>query len=109
MLNAARAHGRPMMVIAMMIAATSQPKAIQAPPNRIQMTLRRIETGCMRSPACASRHAFYQARTAKAIAGAAIHAERRDDAPDFRPFNRATSASMVSAEMTQFLPRRFAA
>ena len=34
---AARAHGMPMMVTAMITAATSQPKAIQAPPSRIQM------------------------------------------------------------------------
>ena len=46
-LNAAFAQGRPMIVIAMMMAATSQAAAIQAPPKKIQNRLRRMETGCM--------------------------------------------------------------
>ena len=36
MLKAARAQGMPMMVIAMMAAAISQPSAIQKPPSTIQ-------------------------------------------------------------------------
>src|SRR5579872_2847950 len=40
MLNAARVHGRPMMVIAMITAATSHPKAIQTPPKIIHSTFR---------------------------------------------------------------------
>ena len=47
MLNAARAQGRPMIVIAMMMAATSQPNAIHAPPSTIQRTFRSSETGDM--------------------------------------------------------------
>src|SRR3954447_19141129 len=41
MLNAARAQGRPMMVMASRIAAMTQPAAIQIPPVTIQRTLRR--------------------------------------------------------------------
>src|SRR5215467_5622586 len=40
MLKAARAHGRPMIVIAMITAATSQPTAIHRPPNTIHSRLR---------------------------------------------------------------------
>src|SRR6266702_2487464 len=47
MLNAARAQGRPMIVIAMMTAATSQPNAIHAPPSTIHRILRSSETGDM--------------------------------------------------------------
>src|SRR6476661_7686741 len=47
MLNAARAQGRPMIVIAMTTAATSQPNAIHAPPSTIQITFRSSETGDM--------------------------------------------------------------
>jgi hypothetical protein len=47
-LNAALAQGRPMMVMAMTTAAIIQPKAIHAPPSRIQKIFRRMETGCMR-------------------------------------------------------------
>ena len=39
MLNAARAHGMPMMVIAMITAAISQPTAIQKPPNTIHSNI----------------------------------------------------------------------
>src|SRR5512140_3487040 len=39
MLNAARAHGMPTMVIAMMTAAISQPAAIHRPPKAIHSTL----------------------------------------------------------------------
>ena len=35
MLNAARAHGKPMMVIAITIPAITQPKAIHRPPKMI--------------------------------------------------------------------------
>jgi hypothetical protein len=36
-----------MIVIAMMMAATTQPAAIQKPPKTIQSTFRRMETGGM--------------------------------------------------------------
>src|SRR3981081_2530763 len=49
MLNAARAHGIPMMVIAMITPAITQPSAIQKPPNRIHNRLSRNETGDMAS------------------------------------------------------------
>src|SRR5690348_17109879 len=45
MLKAARAQGRPMIVIAMMTAAMIQPNAIHRPPNRIQSRFRTIDTG----------------------------------------------------------------
>src|SRR6266700_574012 len=48
MLNAAPAHGRPMMVMAMITAATSQARAIQTPPSSSQRTFSKIETGGMR-------------------------------------------------------------
>src|SRR5262249_11836231 len=41
MLQAARAHGSPTMVTAMITAAISQPIAISRPPNRIQSRLNR--------------------------------------------------------------------
>ncbi len=44
MLKAARAHGRPMMVIAMITAAISQPTAIHNPPNTIQRIFRNSGT-----------------------------------------------------------------
>jgi hypothetical protein len=47
MLNAARAHGIPMMVIAMITPAITQPSAIQKPPNRIHSTLSRNDRGDM--------------------------------------------------------------
>src|SRR5262245_21033336 len=47
MLNAARAHGMPMIVMAMMMEATTQPTAIQSPPNTIQATLSRSDRGDM--------------------------------------------------------------
>src|ERR1700688_2401858 len=49
MLNAARAQGRPMIVMAMMTAATTQAAAIHNPPKRIQRMFSTIETGGMRS------------------------------------------------------------
>ena len=45
MLNAARVHGRPMMVIAMTTAAIIQPAAIHRPPNTIHSRFRSKETG----------------------------------------------------------------
>ena len=45
MVKAARAHGNPMMVIAMMTAATAQPTAIQKPPQTIQSRLSNNDTG----------------------------------------------------------------
>src|SRR5271168_5145607 len=54
MLKAARAHGRPMMVIAMITAATTQATAIHKPPNTIQSRLRsRLITGISPSPSTA--------------------------------------------------------
>src|SRR5271167_3996130 len=54
MLKAARAHGRPMMVIAMITAATTQATAIHKPPNTIQSRLRkRLITGIVSSPSAA--------------------------------------------------------
>src|SRR5215472_15677934 len=60
MLNAARAQGRPTMVIAMTMAATSQPKAIHAPPKKIQRKFSSSDTGCMRAPAVREAGAIYQ-------------------------------------------------
>src|SRR5450631_560472 len=48
MLKAARAHGRPIMVMAMMKAATTQAAAIHRPPKTIQSMFNNIETGGMR-------------------------------------------------------------
>src|SRR5450631_1047723 len=42
-LKAARAHGRPMMVIAMMTPAIAQPTAIHRPPKAIHSRLSRRE------------------------------------------------------------------
>src|SRR6516164_6392185 len=54
MLKAARAHGRPMIVIAMITAATTQATAIHKPPNTIQSRLRsRLITGMSSSPSTA--------------------------------------------------------
>jgi hypothetical protein len=39
MLNAARVHGRPIMVSAIIAAAMSQPSAIHQPPNTIHSRL----------------------------------------------------------------------
>jgi hypothetical protein len=47
MLKAARAHGMPMIVIAMITAATSQPTAIQTPPKIIHKMLSRRDKGDM--------------------------------------------------------------
>jgi len=46
-LKAARAHGMPMIVMAMTTAAMTQPAAIQNPPKRIQSRLSRNERGDM--------------------------------------------------------------
>src|SRR5260221_11908970 len=48
MLNAARDQGRPIMVMAMMMAATTQPNAIHTPPRSSQRMFRKMETGGMR-------------------------------------------------------------
>src|SRR6516162_32049 len=54
MLKAARAHGKPMMVIAMITAATTQATAIHKPPNTIQSRLSsRLITGISSSPSTA--------------------------------------------------------
>src|SRR6516164_8065760 len=50
MVSAARAQGRPMMVIAMITAAISQPAAIQNPPNRIHRRFRTRLAGDMAVP-----------------------------------------------------------
>src|SRR5262249_48978850 len=99
-----------MMVMAMTIAATSQPKAIQAPPNRIQIMLRRMDTGCMRTLSSArDGMRFIRPGARKRGQAAGVHYAERRDGRDFRPFSRAISDSIVSAEVTRFLPRRFAA
>src|SRR6202043_1997024 len=48
MLKAARAQGRPMMVMAMMTAASSHAAAIHTPPRRSQRRFSKMETGGMR-------------------------------------------------------------
>jgi hypothetical protein len=50
MLKAARVHGRPIMVIAMTMAAIIQPIAIHRPPNTIHRRLRRKEVGDINYP-----------------------------------------------------------
>src|ERR1051326_5260049 len=50
MLNAARAHGMPMMVIAMITEASSQPAAIQAPPQTIHSRLSSREKSDIADP-----------------------------------------------------------
>jgi hypothetical protein len=45
MLNAARVLGSPMIVIAMMTAAITQPIAIHRPPKTIHKTLSRSDSG----------------------------------------------------------------
>ena len=47
MLNAARVHGSPMIVIAMKIAAITQPAAIHRPPKRIHKRLSKKEKADM--------------------------------------------------------------
>src|SRR6266446_119715 len=49
MLNAARAHGRPMIVMAMMTAASSQPAAIHIPPVTIHRMLSRSRRSGIRA------------------------------------------------------------
>src|SRR5262245_10140798 len=49
MLKAARAQGKPMIVMTMMTAAMAQPTAIHRPPNRIQSRLRRSDRTDMRA------------------------------------------------------------
>src|SRR6516165_5020948 len=75
MLNAARAQGRPTMVIAMTTAATSQPKAIHAPPKKMQRTFRSSDTGCMRAPAVREADAIYQCSGPRATGFAATGPE----------------------------------
>src|SRR5689334_7687298 len=80
MLKAARAQGRPMMVIAMITAATSQPNAIQAPPIRIQRMLRMMETGCMAN-LLGLRHTAQYRGGANGAVGLAFADERASRAP----------------------------
>ena len=47
MLKAARAHGSPIMVIAMMMAANTQATAIHSPPKTIHKRLSRKAIGDM--------------------------------------------------------------
>jgi hypothetical protein len=47
MLNAARVHGSPMIVIAIKIAAITQPAAIHRPPKRIHRRLSKKEKADM--------------------------------------------------------------
>src|SRR5579872_1456343 len=118
MLNAARAQGRPMMVMAMMTEATSQPNAIQAPPIRIQSRLSRSETGAMvfvRDFPCAkNRRSLYRPETCQCEDGRGRFRDRRAarervGATDLRRLTSAKSASMVSAQVTRLRPRRLAA
>src|SRR6516162_3989680 len=54
MLKAARVHGKPMMVIAIITAATTQASAIAKPPNTIQSRLSsRLIAGISSSPSTA--------------------------------------------------------
>ncbi len=46
--SAALAHGRPIIVMAMMKAAITQAAAIHSPPKTIQRMFRSMETGAMR-------------------------------------------------------------
>src|SRR5215203_57135 len=50
MLKAARAHGSPIMVIAIRIAAITQPAAIHRPPNTIHNILSKSDRTDMRFP-----------------------------------------------------------
>src|SRR5262249_38952215 len=50
MLNAARAHGMPIMVIAMITDAISQPAAIHRPPKAIHSTLSRSAKSDIAAP-----------------------------------------------------------
>src|SRR5579883_628747 len=68
MLKAARVHGRPIIVMAMISAAISQPTAIIRPPQTIQRTLSRSDIGDIGALPCdmweaagapASRAAFH--------------------------------------------------
>jgi hypothetical protein len=59
-LNAARVHGRPMMVIAIKTAAIIQPAAIHRPPNMIHSS----EAGTSgTSPVWASRHSRHSSQS----------------------------------------------
>ena len=49
MLNAARVHGRPTMVIAIRTAAITQPSAIHRPPKTIHNMFSKSDTGDMYS------------------------------------------------------------
>src|SRR6516165_7255163 len=62
MLNAARAQGMPMMVIAMMSAAMSQPMAISRPPNTIHSRLSKMDNGDMDPSADDTRGEQYGGR-----------------------------------------------
>src|SRR5260221_1705574 len=77
MLKAARAQGRPMMVIAMMMAAMSQPTAIHQPPKMTHRTLRRRLTGDMSG--------FLAAASAADVAEFAVEIEIRRRHPGLHP------------------------
>src|ERR671919_785985 len=82
MLKAARAQGRPMIVIAMITAAIIQPSAIQTPPVRIQSTFRMTFSGDIRAPLAGL--------AAPAIGGPDStwweHGDRRDVSPTYAGF-----------------------
>src|SRR5258708_18634832 len=77
MLKAARAQGRPMMVIAMMMAAMSQPTAIHQPPKMTHRTLRRRLTGDMSGVLAAA--------SAADVAEFAVEIEIRRRPPSLHP------------------------
>src|SRR5580700_8293462 len=66
MLKAARAQGRPMMVMAMMTAATIQASAIQTPPKTSHNRLSRTDTGDMGFLPCFVRSRPRHHRAARA-------------------------------------------
>src|SRR6516162_6648088 len=99
MLNAARAQGRPTMVIAMMTAATSEPKAIHAPPRKIQRTFRSSDTGCIRAPAVREVDAIYQCSGPRAtgFAAAGLNYAAAVACSGVTPNNSLTSAAGFGA------------
>ena len=58
MLNADQAHGRPIIVSAMMKAASTQPAAIHRPPNTIHNMFSRNDTGDIGFSLCSNGASF---------------------------------------------------
>src|SRR5580658_1952925 len=86
MLKAARAQGRPMMVIAMMTAATIQATAIQTPPKTSHSRLSRTDTGDM------------------GLLPRIVRSRRHHNAawPSFRYRRAVPPASVIAGEVKQF-------